>query len=434
MKLVVLAAALLAAFLVAGIARATLPTVTLSSPVAGVVSGTVTLNATASTGATEVRYYSDNVQIGIDSTCCTWDELWNTSTASEGAHSLTATARNAAGEVGTSAPVMVTVDNIPDPPPPVECNDGVNNDPAEDALVDYPSDPGCSSAADTSELGNPPPPPPPPPNGCMAGWYPVDAQSWWHDAPGPFVDAEAKHLHVGGCIPRRDTVLTGTVPFDLTLKLHNNDGRVTYVAIVVKTDTLESTYRSVNPGWTCPSADCVFTQHFDLPVSAFDKSGREEIRFRATTLEPNGKEIRASINFEAVIQNGKPLDDFGRMPYTRGKGWYTGLNYCESAYRDDLTPLPSTPVSGIWSPNIRQLDHGTDDANPTSWSIRVDPDIHHGNLGTFLGSGTGGRDGVFAINTAQLANGPHKLFIETECETSAGRNGGILVLPFEVQN
>lgn len=52
-------------------------------------------------------------------------------------------------------------DTPPPPPPPAapECSNGLNDDPAEDALIDFPADPGCSSADDNSELGNPPPPP-----------------------------------------------------------------------------------------------------------------------------------------------------------------------------------------------------------------------------------------------------------------------------------
>ncbi len=44
------------------------------------------------------------------------------------------------------------------PPPPPQCSDGVNNDPGEDSLVDFPNDPGCTSTTDNTELGNPPPP------------------------------------------------------------------------------------------------------------------------------------------------------------------------------------------------------------------------------------------------------------------------------------
>ncbi len=44
------------------------------------------------------------------------------------------------------------------PPPSPACSDGTDND--SDGLIDYPADPGCTSATDTSETNTPPPPPP----------------------------------------------------------------------------------------------------------------------------------------------------------------------------------------------------------------------------------------------------------------------------------
>lgn len=41
------------------------------------------------------------------------------------------------------------------PPPTTQCNDGVDND--GDTLIDYPNDPGCSSASDDDETDAPPP-------------------------------------------------------------------------------------------------------------------------------------------------------------------------------------------------------------------------------------------------------------------------------------
>lgn len=36
-----------------------------------------------------------------------------------------------------------------------ECSDGINNDPSEDRLIDYPEDKGCTNSQDNTELGNP---------------------------------------------------------------------------------------------------------------------------------------------------------------------------------------------------------------------------------------------------------------------------------------
>lgn len=56
----------------------------------------------------------------------------------------------------------------PPPPPPPACSDGIDND--GDGLIDYPADPGCSSASDTDETDVAPPPPPPPPAKCAASY------------------------------------------------------------------------------------------------------------------------------------------------------------------------------------------------------------------------------------------------------------------------
>lgn len=54
--------------------------------------------------------------------------------------------------------------------PPPECSDGINNDPAEDSLIDFPADPGCTSSTDTTESPNPPPP-----GECTGVQVPFDA-------------------------------------------------------------------------------------------------------------------------------------------------------------------------------------------------------------------------------------------------------------------
>lgn len=66
----------------------------------------------------------------------------------------------------TSPPVTVTTTQTvtvtnpgttTEPPPDPQCSDGDDND--GDTFVDFPADPGCTSAADDSEAPNPPPPP-----------------------------------------------------------------------------------------------------------------------------------------------------------------------------------------------------------------------------------------------------------------------------------
>jgi hypothetical protein len=90
------------------------PTIALTAPANGAaVSGTIAVSATASdnVGVTGVQFTLDGGNLGALDTTPPYSISWNTTTAASGSHSLTATARDAAGNVTTSAAVSVTVSN-----------------------------------------------------------------------------------------------------------------------------------------------------------------------------------------------------------------------------------------------------------------------------------------------------------------------------------
>jgi Big-like domain-containing protein len=93
------------------------PTVRITSPASGAtVSGTITVTATASDnrGVAGVQFFLDGV-LGADDTTAPYSISWNTATAGNGSHTLTAVARDAAGNRTTSDPVTVTVADTPPP-------------------------------------------------------------------------------------------------------------------------------------------------------------------------------------------------------------------------------------------------------------------------------------------------------------------------------
>ena len=98
------------------------PTVAITAPAAGAtVSATVTVSANASdnVGVAGVQFYLDGATLGSEDTSTPYSVSWNTTTSINGSHTLTAIARDAAGNRTTSAPVSVTVANsIPDTTPP----------------------------------------------------------------------------------------------------------------------------------------------------------------------------------------------------------------------------------------------------------------------------------------------------------------------------
>jgi hypothetical protein len=90
------------------------PTLSITAPAAGAfVNGTSTVSATASdnVGVAGVQFKLDGANLGAEVTLSPYDVSWNTSGTSNGSHSLTAVARDAAGNTKTSAAVSVTVDN-----------------------------------------------------------------------------------------------------------------------------------------------------------------------------------------------------------------------------------------------------------------------------------------------------------------------------------
>ncbi len=90
------------------------PTVSVTAPAAGsTVSGTTTLAASASdnVGVASVQFQLDGANLGSAATAPPYTASWDTTTATGGAHVVTAVARDAAGNTATSSPVTVTVAN-----------------------------------------------------------------------------------------------------------------------------------------------------------------------------------------------------------------------------------------------------------------------------------------------------------------------------------
>lgn len=90
------------------------PTVTITSPTNNtIVSGTVTVSANAAdNGAiTAVQFQLDGTNFGAPLTTTPYAVAWDTTTATDGAHTLTAFTWDATGNEGISAPVTVTVAN-----------------------------------------------------------------------------------------------------------------------------------------------------------------------------------------------------------------------------------------------------------------------------------------------------------------------------------
>ncbi|HET9721925.1 MAG TPA: Ig-like domain-containing protein [Candidatus Saccharimonadales bacterium] len=105
------------------IGDSTPPTVSMSAPTDGAtVSGSsVAVSATASdnVGVAGVQFKLDGANLGAEDTTAPYAITWDSTTATDASHTLTAVARDAAGNTTTSTAVTVTVNNADSTPPTV---------------------------------------------------------------------------------------------------------------------------------------------------------------------------------------------------------------------------------------------------------------------------------------------------------------------------
>src|SRR5439155_833888 len=122
------------------------PTVSITSPAGGAtVSGTTAVSASASdnVGVVGVQFLLDGAALGAEDTTSPYSVSWNTANTGNGSHTLTATARDAAGNRTTSAGVTVTVSNAPPPD--------------TTARTDISTPPTCTAASTPPSLPDAPP-------------------------------------------------------------------------------------------------------------------------------------------------------------------------------------------------------------------------------------------------------------------------------------
>src|SRR5436309_1282669 len=95
------------------------PTVSITSPANGATvrsTVSVTANASDNVGVVGVQFKLDGANLGGEDTTAPYAVSWNTTTATNGSHTLTVVARDAAGNTATSSAVTVTVSNDTTPP------------------------------------------------------------------------------------------------------------------------------------------------------------------------------------------------------------------------------------------------------------------------------------------------------------------------------
>jgi hypothetical protein len=105
------------------------PTVSIPSPANGATVSAmvvVTASASSSIGVASVQFQLDGANLGSAVTAAPYTFSWDTTKTSNGAHALTAIAKDTAGSSTTSAGITVTVNNQTTPPPTVSITSPAN--------------------------------------------------------------------------------------------------------------------------------------------------------------------------------------------------------------------------------------------------------------------------------------------------------------------
>jgi IPT/TIG domain-containing protein len=264
----------------------------------------------------------------------------------------------------------------------------------------------------------------------------LDSQAWWVTEESQ-TGTNFGHVHLSTCFPLNQTV-SGVVPFDIELVLHKNTGALFHIQpfLCRTTDNTSCTTmpdQVFSPAYTCDpitQVTCTFWYHYDWDTTVHPSDGPTSFRFRTEVIEPDGNVLRASNDWLAVIDNGKPLDEFTPAGLSAAKGWYTQGGYSNVMISAGYPPPGTT---GDWTLSGRcGATIGISECLAT-----VDPDFHAGSEGVVQYRAATGGEFTITIDRSAFAPGTHYLAFRTKAIICSGPDvcstkAGILKIPFAV--
>lgn len=277
------------------------------------------------------------------------------------------------------------------PPPQPACSDGLDND--GDGLTDYPSDPGCSSSADTDEFNAPPP------AQCNDG---VD-----NDGDGK-VDYPADP----GCSSSTDNDEFNAPPPECSDGADNDgDGKIDYPA---------------DPG--CSGAGD--TDEWNMPQcdDGVDNDGDGKVDYG---IDPGCSSWTDDDEFDATLpqcSDGVDNDADGTVDYPADPGCSSANDENENA-PPNAPSVPSGPSSGTPGQTYTYTSTATD---PDGHTIQYTFDWGDGSQSTtsFMSSGTGG-----ASSHSWGATGSYCVKVRaTDSRGAVGAWSGCLAVAISNQN
>jgi hypothetical protein len=285
-----------------------------------------------------------------------------------------------------------------------------------------------------------------------------ESQSWWSQGAGlanpqPKDDLTGRdeHAHMKVCVPYNRPV-SGVVRFDLDMQIHEMRGGVIHRArIQDRSDTLINHDLVDETRPVCaPTGNCRYVHTVFLNTDTL-ATGKHEFRFHNEIKRPDGARSLATNGWHIcirscspnVVQAVTPPEEEGRARWFEAPPSTTDYGYNNARAR---TALPyaggaSTPLLGLWCPMIRTLT-GAGGRPTVRTFVSVDPRWHdysvpghpNGWPGMVIVDEPNAINRPVCIDTTRLTDGMHKLYMRGDGQAATGKQGGVYVIPFLVQN
>ena len=260
----------------------------------------------------------------------------------------------------------------------------------------------------------------------------LETQAWWvSNGTGTNYGMVSE----GTCFPVGAT-LTGVVPFDVRVVMYDAPGLLQTVETQLfgKKDGIVPA-QLANLNISCPGEDpCEYWFHMDVDTAQYPSDGRQEFRFHAIRQEVDGKQTFPSTGWQVYLQNGHPVQDYRSTDnFVEGRAWYTDQGY-SNARLDSA--IPTQPLSGTWTFNVT-IAPGSGGKPVTGHLVAVDycATCDDAVPAMTVKSGTGKYVGSLSVNTRQLSNGRHYLYMRSYSDSGTGSTlSGAMVIPFTVAN
>lgn len=329
-------------------------------------------------------------------------------------HAGHATPSPSATATGTAEPVAAVVTPAPpaDPPappaPPADDHSGGHPPPSGNAVT-------CSGYAEPRVF--------------------LEVHAWWEGEP--LAAGQIAHLHAGTCFPLGQTV-SGQVPFDVRIVMHDNPGHLYRYETGLFTDGNGENSNPVQGlDLHCPTT-CEFWVRSVIDTSLAN-DGWHEVRFKPRVQFSNGEVQLTSSGWPLRTENGNTEGGFrDGAGGVVGRGWYDGRGYQNPVLQTLDGVLPGQVVSGVWQPTVR-LDAGSEGLPVTFSAAYVDPDFHTNDEdgtggGVVIGTWPGPQRGPITIDTRGLSDGVHTLGLRVDAGHGDGRLVGLQYVQFVVDN